>query len=164
MFGLFGGSLLTGALISILGELLPVLPYELGLLVVMPLLLAILAIDLGVADISLPQRKRQVPLSISVRGNLLGPFQFGFEMGTGVRTYVTAAFPYALVGVLLLFGGWSSGLFAGVGFAAGRSLMPLLRQFSENRDGWDRSFERRLRSSVTACSITGSVLLVFVVA
>ncbi|EST35754.1 hypothetical protein N566_17375 [Streptomycetaceae bacterium MP113-05] len=113
--------------------------------------------DTGAVRLPLPQNARQIPQEVLQRHLLRGTLQFGFELGTGVRTYVTASAPYALATALLLYGGLGTALLAGAGFAAGRALTPLLRLASGDVTGWDaRLEERRGALKVTTAS---SVLL-----
>lgn len=70
-----------------------------------------------------PQNKRQVSDAVVFATPRRGAAQFGFEMGTGVRTYVTTDAPY-LLAIFLLFGDQSIWIFvtAALGFGGGRGL------------------------------------------
>jgi hypothetical protein len=59
--------------------------------------LAALVHDVGIRRLPLPQNARQVPRAVFANGALRGFFQFGYEMGTGVRTYLTTATPYVRI-------------------------------------------------------------------
>jgi hypothetical protein len=90
----------------------------------------------GHAD-RLPQDRRLVPQTILAADTVTGPLQFGFEMGTGVRTFAPSALPLGLAVIALL---WSpnavEGLAMGAGFALGRALaIPARRPEPEQ---WDR--------------------------
>lgn len=88
------------------------------------------------------QNRRQVPQFVNYRYRRSGAFLFGFEMGTGMRTYLPSAFPLALVaGILILTPGVIAGALAGVGFGCGRTLMVLARNRADDRDRWDQSFK-----------------------
>ena len=163
VIGLLGGGLTRGMFLSVLGGLLGAIPDLVGGVSLALVAVMMLAIDFGLLDIQLPQRRRQVPLSISVQGRVQGPLQFGFEMGTGVQTYVTAAFPYSLVCALALFGTWPAGILAGAGFAIGRALMPLLREFSGRREAWETAYTRGLDAYVRVCSLAGLALIILTV-
>ena len=90
----------------------------------------------------LPQNRRLVPQTIMAKGQALGPVQFGFEMGTGVRTYVTTAMPMLLVVSAILVSGTTVGCIgAGLGFGMGRSLLLPLRRL--NSSSWDLQMARR---------------------
>ena len=76
--------------------------------------------------IPLPEARRQIPAE-AVAGNATrGALRFGFELGTGVRTYVPALAPY-LLALTILVGRPSLylALLAGLGFGVARGL-PLL--------------------------------------
>ncbi len=84
----------------------------------------------------LPQNGRLVPEHVALNGSE-GIFQFGFEMGTGVRTYVTSSVPYLLVLSVALAGSLSAGVVAGAAFGVGRFLLAVTRlSFSEDSDQW----------------------------
>lgn len=116
------------------------------------LLAALLCVlrDTGTLRLPLPQNARQIPQEVLQRRLLRGSLQFGFELGTGVRTYVTASAPYAVAVAVLLHGGLGPALLAGAGFGAGRALTPLLRLASRDVAAWDERLERRGRALKTA--------------
>jgi hypothetical protein len=130
-------------------------PVRIGLLVVVAL--AALADDLFGLRWTWPQNPRQVPQAIRHRAPRTAMLQFGFELGTGLRTFVTAKAPYVLVSVVLL-GGLSivQALALGAGFGAGRALMPLTRTWHRATGDWDRRLERTSRwVKVTATALAG---------
>src|SRR5687768_17502625 len=100
----------------------------------------------------LPQNARAVPQEIITSGSHSGPLQFGFEMGTGVRTFMPSGVPHILALGLLLTGSPIIGLVAGIGFGLGRVAMTVTRGASPDPRGWDaRLFHtRRVLSSITA--------------
>ncbi len=101
--------------------------------------------ELGVVRLPLPQNARQIPQDVLHRDRLRGSTQFGFELGTGVRTYVSATAPYVLaVAVLLLGQDLAAAVAAGLGFGAGRAATPLLRRLSGDPVGWDADLIGRL--------------------
>lgn len=70
-------------------------------------------------------------------GPNFGSFEFGFELGTGVRTYVTSSLPYALVLAVTFVSDLPSALLAGVGFGLGRLVMTVTAvRFDDHREGW----------------------------
>ncbi|MCZ3390010.1 MAG: hypothetical protein LH645_13070 [Actinomycetia bacterium] len=81
--------------------------------------------ELGVLRFPLPQNKRLVPITVFRLGERFGPIQFGFEMGSGIRTYVTSSLPYLLVVATVLLASLPEALVAGGGFAIGRSAMAI---------------------------------------
>jgi hypothetical protein len=101
--------------------------------------------ELGVVRLRLPQNARQIPQDVLHRHLLRGSAQFGFELGTGARTYVSATAPYVLAaGVLLLGQDLAAALLAGLGFGTGRAATPLLRRLSGDAGRWDADLARRL--------------------
>ncbi|MDQ3964711.1 MAG: hypothetical protein M3277_12505 [Actinomycetota bacterium] len=101
--------------------------------------------DFGIRRLPLPQNARQVPRSVFANGTIRGFFQFGYEMGTGVRTYVPTATPYVVAAMLLcLTPSLVGGLLSGAGFGAGRAMMPAFRRWSGDPWRWDDSLKRRL--------------------
>lgn len=110
--------------------------------------------ELGLVRVRLPQNSRQIPQDVLQRHPLTGAFRFGVELGTGVRTYVSASAPYVLAGALLLAGQRpAAALLAGLGFGAGRAATPLLRHFSRAGGDWDLALLTRIR----AIAVTSSV-------
>ncbi|MBO4207683.1 hypothetical protein [Micromonospora echinofusca] len=116
--------------------------------------------ELGLVPIRLPQNARQVPQDVLHRSLRRGALQFGFELGTGVRTYVSASAPYVLATAVLLGGQrLSVAVLAGVGFGVGRALTPLARRAAGTGDRWDADLRARLR----AITVTAAVVLVVAV-
>lgn len=149
----FSGGLLAGGLTSAL------VAASIGLLLLRPFVPAVVATclvllafglvtlhELGVVRLRLPQNGRQVPESISVDGASYGALQFGFEMGTGVRTYMTTGLPHVLAAGVLLMAGWPAALVAGVAFGAGRAWMTLTRHAYRDDGGWDSELARHEKS------------------
>ncbi|BCL12306.1 hypothetical protein [Micromonospora sagamiensis] len=111
--------------------------------------------ELGLVSLRLPQNARQVPQDVLQRSPRRGALQFGFELGTGVRTYVSASAPYVLAAALLLVGQrLEVAVLAGVGFGVGRALTPLTRRAAGSGDRWDAELRVRLRTiTVTGCAV-----------
>ena len=61
--------------------------------------------EIGLVTIRLPQNARQIEQDVLQRNRRRGCSQFGFELGTGVRTYVSATAPYVLAVALLFLAG-----------------------------------------------------------
>lgn len=127
----FSAGLLIGGVISALGIMLvgSLLRWPLPVPVAAGLVIAwtavILVRELGLVSFALPQNARLVPETVFRHGPVLGPMQFGIEMGTGMRTFVTSGLPYALLAALALVADPWQALLAGLGFGAGRALMTL---------------------------------------
>lgn len=77
--------------------------------------------DAGLVTLRLPQNARQVPQDVLQRDLVRGALQFGFELGTGVRTYVSASLPYVAALAVLLANDVGTALLTGLGFALGRA-------------------------------------------
>lgn len=146
--GLFVTGLLLGGLTSAVvlwgvGTLAGPLAAHVRVAVVLLCAAAAFLRDLHLVHFRLPQNARQIPRSVFRRGLARAALQFGYELGTGVRTYVPASLPYLVaVGLLLLAPGIIDALAAGVGFGFGRALSLLLRLLSGRADAWDAAFGR----------------------
>jgi hypothetical protein len=107
-------------LLSGVSDALP-LPISLGAYV--GLAIAAVLRDLEIVRFPLPQNQRLIPRIVLRRGPTGIALQFGLELGTGVRTYLTATAPY-LVALAIVIGGpsWQGALLAGGGFGLGRTL------------------------------------------
>jgi hypothetical protein len=129
-------------------------------------LLAILAStcllrDLQVLHFRLPEVNRQVPRTVLGRQPVAAAFQFGFELGTGVRTHLTTSAPHLLGAALILLApAYPMAAAAGVGFGVGRAVMPLLRFASRSGDAWDERLGVQLRWLAPACSLAALLALV----
>jgi hypothetical protein len=89
--------------------------------------------EAGVIRVPLPQNARQVPQDVLQRRLRLGTLQFGFELGTGVRTFVSASAPYVLaLGLLLSHQGPAATAVVGTAFGAGRALTAALTLWSRD--------------------------------
>lgn len=118
--------------------------------------------DLRVLEFALPEARRQIPRHM-LRGNPLGAFRFGVEMGTGMRTYVPATAPYCLAVFLLLANSRSwLPLALASGFAVGRALTPLARYFAPDGGAFDSYVARTERTFVPVLGVvvaTGTMFL-----
>ncbi len=130
----------------VLGSLIrPVVPAAaaIGLVAVATVLVA--GQELGFYRLTLPQNARQVPQSIREAGGRVGGLSFGFEMGTGVRTFMTSGLPHVLLVSVLLYAAWPHALVAGLFFGVGRAWMTLSRLWYLDHDGWDDQLAERDR-------------------
>jgi hypothetical protein len=119
-------------------------------------------IDLRVLSVRLPQNARQVPERVQLAGPRYGALQFGAEMGTGLRTFMTSALPHAVALCVILAVPTPASIAAGVGFASGRVLVPLARAVPGNDPEWTVSFDRFaavIRLALAAALLTAFVLL-----
>lgn len=93
--------------------------------------------DFGLVKLAIPGPRRQVPSSVFRLGLNRAALIFGFEMGTGVRTYITGTVPYLAALVIVLMGqDLLDAIAVGLGFAMGRAFIPFWRVSSRDRDRW----------------------------
>lgn len=110
--------------------------------------------DGGVVRFPLPQNARQIPQEVLNRDVVRGSLRFGFELGTGVRTYLPASTPYVLAAALLLCTpDLAVAALTGAGFGVGRALTPLTRHTSRAGGSWDAA----LRSRLPAITVGGGL-------
>lgn len=102
--------------------------------------------DTHVVRFPLPENHRQVPKEALNKDILRGVLQFGFEMGTGVRTFLSSTAPYVLVFamILLVDNLWLS-LLIGACFGVGRAIVPFARYYNGAGETWDQLMERHIR-------------------
>lgn len=142
--GLLLGGVLSASVLWLASGLFTPIPEGWRPLVVVAVALTGVARDAGLITLRLPQNARQVPQDVLQRDLVRGALQFGFEMGTGVRTYVSASLPYVVAVAVLLAGELGLALLAGVGFALGRAATPALRYASGAGEDWDDRLLDRL--------------------
>lgn len=124
------------------------------------LVLVILALrEMHVIHLRLPEKRGQVPQGV-FNGNIRrAAFRFGYELGTGVRTFLSSSAPYALLLTLVLIGEslWLA-VITGLGFGAGRamSLLTLPHSTSEKDEG-------PIHRAVSAASAVCLLALAFIV-
>ena len=121
--------------------------------------------DADIVRFALPQNARQVPQTVLAGNVARGSVRFGFEMGTGVRTYVSSTVPYVLaVALLLTAPDLTTALATGAGFGAGRAITPAARYASHDGETWDAVLHTRLRlikvTAGLAVTIALAILLV----
>jgi hypothetical protein len=82
--------------------------------------------------LALPESRRQIPAEVFGGSLVSGAFRFGFELGTGFRTYVSSAAPYILLlAIVAANPPLGLALATGLGFGVGRA-MPLMITVSAN--------------------------------
>jgi hypothetical protein len=97
--------------------------------------LIVLARELGLARFPVPENARLVPEDVQHRAHW-GALQFGFEMGTGMRTYSPSALPHLALLAIVLVVPFPVAFAVGGGFAAGRLAMPLLSNAWSDDGSW----------------------------
>ena len=154
--------LLVGGMLSALGAwmlsgLFQPLPFSVRAVALASVAILALGHDLGLLRVPLPQNHRQVPQEIFHRGPGRAAFQFGFEMGTGVRTFVPATAPYVLAAALVLLGGGPVLVpLVGLGFAVGRAAMILSYFWSREGSQWSQQATSRLGWIVPCSAIAAA--------
>ena len=164
--GLLAGGLTSSLVAVALGFLLfrPFLPGVVASGLVLAMLGLVVLNETGVLRLRLPQNGRQVPESISDDGSGYGALQFGFEMGTGVRTYMTTGLPHVLLVGVLLMASWPAALVAGLAFGGGRAWMTLARHAYRDDGTWDRRLarhDRTLRLLMTAAVVVAVAVVAY---
>jgi hypothetical protein len=141
--GLVLGGTLSAAVIWLLSGLGAPLPSYGRTAAIVAVALLGLARELGLVRIPLPQNARQIPQDVLQRRLRLGTLQFGFELGTGVRTYVSASSPYVLaLGLALSHQPALATLAVGAAFGLGRALTAALTLWSRDPDRDTEIFAR----------------------
>lgn len=120
--------------------------------------------ELGLVTIPLPQNARQIPQEVLQLRLRQGSLQFGFELGTGVRTYVSASTPYVLaLGLLLSHQDLLPTVLAGTAFGAGRALSAALTLWSRDPDrGATIAARMAWIKNVTAITILGALAVLLI--
>lgn len=92
----------------------------------------------------------------------LGALQFGFELGTGFRTYLPGTAPYLLLAWSLICGlSWAYFAISGIGFGFGRWLLLVERSWYQNPSIWDQQLMRfKSRLAIVSSAILGGGLIV----
>jgi hypothetical protein len=146
LVGAISGALVTASALLLMSGLVSPLPDQLRAGAAL-CLLALLALRVvGVLCLDLPQRQVQIPRETFNQSPQRAAFRFAFELGTGVRTYITATAPYALAIVLVLCvpANLSEAVLAttlaALGYGLGRSLVivsqTVLRRPPIEHPGW----------------------------
>ncbi|MGI5163933.1 hypothetical protein ACQEU3_06210 [Spirillospora sp. CA-253888] len=133
--GLLIGGTLSATVIWLLSGLAEPLPSQARTALIVLVAALGVARELGWLAIPLPQNARQIPQEVLQFRLRRGSLQFGFEMGTGVRTYVSASSPYVLaLGLLLSHQGLAACALAGLAFGGGRALSSALTFWARDPD------------------------------
>jgi hypothetical protein len=161
--GLVLGGILTAALVWVAGGLVRPLLGQAGAAALVAASLVLLAREMGVLRFKLPERASQIPQSVFALGPVQSSFRFGFGLGTGARTHMTASLPYlALVGVAVLAEQAPVALLAGMGFGLGRAILAWTLALSPRSVGWEEDLARHsrlLRVLLAASAAAASLIL-----
>jgi hypothetical protein len=143
----FGAGLLLGAvLVAFVAGVVGAIPQALvpapvrwGLLGVAAV--AVLLRECGLVRFRVPENARLVPEDVQHLREW-GALQFGFEMGTGMRTYSPSALPHLVLLAVVLVVPFPAAFAVAAGFAAGRLAMPLLSNAWSADGGWTELWTR----------------------
>jgi hypothetical protein len=118
----------------------------------------VLGRELGMWRFRVPENARLVPEEVQHRGQW-GALQFGFEMGTGVRTYSPSALPHLVLAAVVLVVPLPAAFAAAAGFAAGRWAMPVLSNAWSDDGRWTElwSAAEPVVRPVLACACVGAL-------
>jgi hypothetical protein len=143
----FGGGLLLGAvLVAFVAAVVGALPQALVPAPVRWVLFGVAAVpvllrECGLLRFPVPQNARLVPEDVQHLREW-GALQFGFEMGTGMRTYSPSALPHLALLAIVLVVPFPAAFALAAGFATGRLAMPLLSNAWSDDGGWTELWSR----------------------
>lgn len=152
--GLLLGGTLSAAVIWLLSGLTEPVPASARTAAILAIAALAVARETGLVTIPLPQNARQIPPEVLQTRLRRGSLQFGFELGTGVRTYVPASTPYVLaLGLLLSRHPLTTTLAIGAAFGAGRALSATLTYLARD-DHRDAAIATRIPHTKTTTAIS----------
>ncbi|MEO3827090.1 hypothetical protein [Actinomadura sp. B10D3] len=160
--GLMLGGTLSATVIWLLSGLSAPLPPSARTAAVLAVAAVGVARELGLIRIPLPQNARQIPQEVLQTHLRRGTLQFGFELGTGVRTYVSATAPHVLaLALLLVHESLPVTLLTGTAFGLGRALSALLTYLArdEHRDATVAARLPRMKTTTAVVSLIALALL-----
>lgn len=166
----FGAGLLLGAvLVAFVAAVLGALPQALLPAPVRWALLgvaaaAVLLRECGLVRFRVPENARLVPEDVQHLREW-GALQFGFEMGTGMRTYSPSALPHLVLIAVVLVVPFPAAFAVAGGFAAGRLAMPLLSNAWSADGGWTELWARAetVVRPLLALTVVGALAAVMLV-
>lgn len=153
---------MAGVLGALPQALLPA-PVRWGLFVLVAL--PVLGREAGLLRFRVPENARLVPEDVQ-HLRQWGALQFGFEMGTGVRTYSPSALPHLVLVAVVLVVPFGPAFAAAAGFAAGRLLMPVLANAWSDDGAWTAVWSRAepVVRPVLALAAVGSLVTLMLMA
>ncbi len=165
ILGLILGASTVSAGLLVTGSVLRLpLPAAVWAALIAALAIMVVLREFGVVRLWLPENKRLVPEHVDRYGRVFGPLQFGFELGTGLRTYLPSGLPHLLAIAVALLAAPLPALAAGVGFGVGRASMTVANLRFSDDNSWDDAWigsERTIKVILVAafCLACGFVLL-----
>jgi hypothetical protein len=157
--GLLLGGTLTATVLWLLSGLAAPLPEAVRTGLILGVAVLGVAREAGWVRIPLPQNARQIAQEVLRARVRRGALQFGFELGTGVRTFVSASAPYVVaLGLLLAHQDAATTILTGTGFGVGRAATAATR-YASRHDEWDDRRLTRMRPLTNAIAVTVLVSL-----
>jgi hypothetical protein len=143
----FGTGLLLGAeLVAVVAAVAGALPQALVPAVARDVGFGLLALPVLLRECRLlrfrvPENGRLVPEGVQ-HLRRWGALQFGFEMGTGMRTFSPSALPHLVLAAVVLVVPFPAAFVLAAGFAAGRLAMPLQSNAWSDDGAWTAVWAR----------------------
>jgi hypothetical protein len=157
--GLLLGGTLTATVLWLLSGLAAPLPDVVRTALIIAVAVLGVAREAGWVRIPMPQNARQIPQEVLRTRIRRGALQFGFELGTGVRTFVSASAPYVVaLGLLLAHQGPVPTILTGTGFGVGRAATATVR-YASRHDEWDDRRVTRMPFLTNAIGVTVLIAL-----
>jgi hypothetical protein len=143
--GLFLGAAVVAFVAAVVGAIPQALvpaPVRWGLFGAVALVIVLR--ECGLLRLRVPENARLVPEDVQHMREW-GALQFGFEMGTGMRTYSPSGLPHLVLLAVVLVVPFPAAFAVAFGFAAGRLTMPLLSNAWSDDGGWTELWSRTER-------------------
>ena len=112
----------------------------------------VLGRELRIWRVPVPENARLVPEDVQHRAHW-GALQFGFEMGTGMRTYSPSALPHLVLAAVVLVVPLPAALAVAAGFAAARWVMPVVSNAWSDDGGWTELWALRGAGGAPAAGV-----------
>jgi hypothetical protein len=153
----------VAAVLGALPQALIPAPVRAGLLGVAAVV--VLGRELGLWRFAVPENARLVPEDVQHRAHW-GALQFGFEMGTGMRTYSPSALPHLVLVAVVLVVPLPVAPLVAAGFAAGRFAMPVLSNAWSDDGAWTAVWAaaQPVVRPLLACTCVGALAVATVTA
>jgi hypothetical protein len=140
--GLLLGAVLVAFVAAVLGALpQALLPAPVRWVLFGAAALVVVVREAGIVSFRVPENARLVPERVQHLREW-GAWQFGFEMGTGMRTYSPSALPHLALLAAMLVVPFPAAFALAAGFAAGRLAMPLMSNAWSDDGEWTAVWSR----------------------
>lgn len=160
--GSLTGGAITGLLLTVVGGLVSWIDGTIRLGAFLVGGMGLVIYDLCVSRVQLVQAARQIPQEVFISDLRWAASRFGFEYGTGLRTFLTSSAPYILgCAVILAEVRPLTGFAVGSAFGFGRSFS-LLQYQVKKKENWQEAVQRQARL-LERCGSVGVFLLVALV-